>query len=287
MKRNIIITGTSTGLGFETAILAAERGFKVFATMRDLSKSGNLKARIDAEDLDIELLQLDVTDNSSVLECMNKIAQKEGKIDVLINNAGAGFPKTTEQATEEELKWVTDLNYFGVVRCTKAALPYMRKQNNGRIINISSVGGLVGQPFNELYCAAKFAVEGYTESMATYVQDYFGIKFSLIEPGGIVTEFINSAMKKTVSNGAMTLPEYQPIFQKYMDGVQKRAAAGQENSYQTGREVAEVVLQVLEDENPPLRIRTSEWAEEFCKYKTVQDPTGNTQIEAIKTRFLR
>ncbi|MGY3052549.1 NAD(P)-dependent dehydrogenase (short-subunit alcohol dehydrogenase family) [Pedobacter sp. UYEF25] len=287
MRKNVIITGTSSGLGLETSILAAEKGFKVFATMRDLSKAENLKLRMEAGKFDIELFQLDVTDNSSVLECIKKIVQKGGKIDALINNAGAGFPKTTEQATEEELKWVTDLNYFGVVRCTKAVLPIMRRQKSGRIINISSVGGLVGQPFNELYCAAKFAVEGYTESMATYVQDYFGIKFSLVEPGGVITEFINSAMKKTGSNGSMTLPEYQPVFQKYMDGVQKRAAAGKENSYQTARQVAEVILKVLEAENPPLRIRTSEWAEEFCKYKTAQDPTGNDQTEAIKTRFLR
>jgi NAD(P)-dependent dehydrogenase (short-subunit alcohol dehydrogenase family) len=107
----------------------------------------------------------------------------EGKIDVLINNAGAGFVRTVEQATEEEIRWVTDVNYFGTVRCIKEVIPHMRSARSGHIINISSVGGLVGQPFNELYCASKFAVEGLTEAMATYMEPAFGIKFTVVEPG--------------------------------------------------------------------------------------------------------
>ncbi|MEL6822334.1 MAG: SDR family NAD(P)-dependent oxidoreductase, partial [Calditrichota bacterium] len=138
----------------------------------------------------------------------------------MINNAGAGFAKTTEHATMEEVEWVTDVNYHGVVRCTKAVLPHMRKQQSGHVINITSVGGLVGQPFNELYCAAKFAVEGYTEGLATYLTQKFGIQFSIIEPGGIVSEFLTSAMQKTVTDGQMTLEPYQSILEKYMGGIQ-------------------------------------------------------------------
>src|SRR5579885_1691531 len=171
MKRNVLITGTSSGLGLETAILFARNGDKVFATMRDLSKKSQLLTRIENEKLDIDLLQLDVTDEASVMTCIEKIIASAGHIDILINNAGGGFAKTTEQATEEEIKWVTDLNFFSVVRCTKAVLPTMRKFKKGRIINISSIGGLVGQPFNEFYCASKFAVEGYTEALASYVED--------------------------------------------------------------------------------------------------------------------
>jgi short-subunit dehydrogenase len=286
MKKNVIITGTSTGVGFESSILFAQNGYKVFATMRDLSKSDALKERIAEAHLDIEILPLDITNESSINTCINEIIHKEGKIDVLINNAGGGFAKTTEQATEEEMKWVTDLNYYGVVRCTKAVLPFMRKQNSGHIINITSVGGLVGQPFNEFYCAAKFAVEGYTEALASYVEDGFGIKFSIVEPGGIATEFTKSTMSKTVVDGQMANPEYMHIFQKYMAGIQKRTAEGAERSYQTGAEVATVIVQVAQMENPPLRIRTSDWAEDFCSLKTQADPDGTILLKTVKERFL-
>ncbi len=284
MKKIVVITGTSTGLGLETSLLFAKNGYKVFATMRDTAKSDALRTKI--ADLDIEILALDVTNETSVQTCIQQIIDKTGRIDILINNAGGGFAKTTEQATEEEMKWVMDLNYYGVVRCTKAVLPYMRQQKSGRIINITSVGGLVGQPFNEFYCAAKFAVEGYTEALASYIEDDFGLKLCIVEPGGIATEFMKSTMSKTVTNGQMAHPDYMPIFQKYMAGIQRRAAEGAEKSFQTPVEVAEVILKVAKSKNPPLRIRTSEWAENFCKTKTKADPRGTKLLNYVKKRFL-
>jgi NAD(P)-dependent dehydrogenase (short-subunit alcohol dehydrogenase family) len=286
MKKVVVITGTSTGLGLESAILFAQNGYKVIATMRDLSKT-DLNDRIAKENLDIEIMQLDVTNEDSVTKCINKIIETQGTIDILINNAGGGFAKTTEQATEEEMKWVTDLNYYGVVRCTKAVLPTMRKQNKGHIINITSVGGLVGQPFNEFYCGAKFAVEGYTEALASYLTASFGIHFSIVEPGGISTEFMKSTMGKTIVDGQMAHPEYMPVFQKYMAGIQKRASEGVERSYQTPIEVAEVLLKVASAQNPPLRIRTSEWAENFCNIKTQADPDGTLLLNSVVERFLK
>jgi short-subunit dehydrogenase len=285
MKKVVVITGTSTGIGFESVILFAQNGYKVIATMRDLSKT-DLNNRIEKENLDIEIMQLDVTNEDSVTTCINKIIDTQGTIDILINNAGGGFAKTTEQATEQEMKWVTDLNYFGVIRCTKAVLPIMRKQNKGHIINITSVGGLVGQPFNEFYCGAKFAVEGYTEALASYLTDSFGINFSIVEPGGISTEFMKSTMGKTAVDGQMAHPEYMHIFQKYMAGIQKRASEGVERSYQTPIEVAEVLLSVATSENPPLRVRTSEWSESFCNIKTQADPDGTLLLNSVITRFL-
>ncbi len=287
MKKNIVITGTSSGLGLETATLFAQNGYKVFATMRDLSKSSILKEKIERENLDIEILQLDVTDEVSVTNCINQIIDKVGHIDILINNTGGGFAKTTEQTTEKEMQWVTDLNYYGVVRCTKAVLPNMRKFKNGRIINITSVGGLVGQPFNEFYCAAKFAVEGYTEALASYLEDDFGIKFSIVEPGGISTEFVKSAMAKTLTDGEMTHPDYAHIFQKYMTGIQRRSSDSSEITFQTPDKVASVILDVANSKNPPLRVRTSEWAENFCKFKTEADPDGTKSLNMVKDRFLK
>ncbi len=286
MKQIAIVTGTSTGLGLETAILLAQNGFKVFATMRDLNKSGNILNRINEQKLDVELLSLDVQNEQSVESCIEQILKKEGQIDLLVNNAGGGFAKTTEQASEEEIKWVTDLNYFGVVRCTKAVLPGMREKKTGHIINITSVGGLVGQPFNEFYCAAKFAVEGYTEALASYLTVSFGIHFSIVEPGGIATEFMKSTMGKTVTNGQMAHPAYLHIFQKYMDGIQKRAAEGKERSFQTPEAVAQVIVNVAQTKNPPIRIRTSDWAEAFCQLKTQADPDGTKLHKFVTERFL-
>ncbi len=287
MKKNILITGTSTGVGFESAILFAKEGFKVYASMRNLEKSNTLQQKITEENLDIEIIQLDVTVNNSIEKAVDYITAKDGKIDVLLNNAGAGFAKTLEQSSEEEIKWVTDVNYFGVIRTTKAVLPKMREANAGHVINVTSVGGLVGQPFNELYCGAKFAVEGFTEALASYVSPSFGIKFSMVEPGGIATSFMENAVAKTVNNnGEMATGDYAPIFQKYLEGAQSRATSENTSPYQTGKEVAEIILEVAKNENPPLRIRTSEWAENMCNLKTKSDPDGTQLVNQVKEYFL-
>lgn len=287
MKKIILITGTSTGVGFESALLFAQKDHKVYATMRDLNKANDLRAQIAAENLDIEILQLDVTDNASIRSAVNTIISTDGKIDILLNNAGAGFAKTIEQATQDEIDWVTDVNYIGVIRTTKAVLPHMRKARAGHVINVTSVGGLVGQPFNELYCGAKFAVEGFTEALATYVSAPFGIHFSIVEPGGIATAFMKNAISKTVNeNGEMATGEYAPIFQKYLTGAQSRANSEAASPYQTGKEVAEVILKVASAENPPLRVRTSDWAENMCALKTQADPDGTQLVDQVKKYFL-
>ncbi|REG87174.1 short-subunit dehydrogenase [Winogradskyella sediminis] len=286
MKKNVLITGTSTGVGLESAMLFAKNNYKVYATMRNLKKSEKLKQKIQEENLDINLLPLDVTKIDSIQSAVKTIIERDGKIDVLVNNAGAGFAKTTEQATEAEIKWVTDVNYLGVVFCTQAVLPYMRKQKSGQIISVTSVGGLVGQPFNELYCGAKFAVEGFMEGLATYVSEPFNIKITCVEPGGITTEFMTSAIEKTAVDGQFATGEYAPIFEKYMAGNQKRANESEVQVYQTAIEVANVALNIAQNENPPLRIRTSQWAEDFCQLKTKADPDGLKLVKQIQDSFL-
>ncbi|QCX00480.1 SDR family oxidoreductase [Aggregatimonas sangjinii] len=286
MKKIALITGTSSGLGLETAIILAKNGYTVYATMRSLAKKEPLLARAQEEHIQLKVLALDVTEQQSVDNCVQTIIAAEGQIDLLVNNAGSGFAKTTEQTTEIEMQWVTDVNYFGVVRCSKAVIPGMRTRKKGHIINISSVGGLVGQPFNELYCGAKFAVEGYTEALASYLTDAFHIQFTLVEPGGIVTDFMQSAMEKTMTAGKMAHQAYMPILKKYMSGIKQRTEGSSQQVYQTPLEVAKVILAVAQNENPPLRIRTSEWAEEFCSLKTQADPDGTKSVERIKERFL-
>ena len=287
MSKVVVITGTSTGLGLATAVLFAKNGYTVYATMRNLAKKDLLLAAAKKAKVQVQIEQLDVTKTRSIQSCVKKIMTKEGKIDCLINNAGAGFIRTTEQATMEEVEWVTDVNYHGVVRCTKAVLPHMRAAKNGHIINITSVGGLVGQPFNEFYCAAKFAVEGYTEALASYVTENFGIKFSLVEPGGITSEFANNVLANVAKTGGMREDAYLPILQQYIGSAQARAKAGDTGVYQTSEQVAEVILGVAQNENPPIRTRTSEWSNAFTHLKTVGDPDGTKLVKEVIEKTMK
>lgn len=280
MSKIVVITGCSAGLGIAIAVQAAQKGHKVYATMRDTKKRAALDTAAAAAKVGVEVLALDVADTESVNSCLEQIFAKEGRIDVLVNNAGSGFVRSTEQASEADIAWIMDVNFMGVVRTTKAVIGHMREARCGHIINISSVGGLVGQPFNEVYCASKFAVEGYTESLACYVTPNFGINFTAVEPGGIRSEFVNAAMAHVQSTGGMIQDEYLPILQKYIGGARSRG----DSAYQTCDEVAEVVINCIEAKHPPVRTRTSDWSNKFCALKTAADPDGlKLQAQIIET----
>ncbi|MDG3086217.1 SDR family oxidoreductase [Vibrio hannami] len=283
MSKVAVVTGTSTGLGISIAIQLAKSGYNVFATMRNLEKRAQLDAKAKEAGVDINVRQLDVVDTGSVDRCIEEILQQTGRIDLLVNNAGAGFVRTTEQATEEEIRWVMDVNFHGVVRCIKAVLPHMRENRAGHIINVSSVGGMVGQPFNEFYCAAKFALEGYVESVATYITPHFGINFTNLEPGGIKTEFANNVLAQFQQTGGMLDDEYRPILEKYIGGAQERSADG---SYQDANEVANVLVEIALMEEPPIRSQTSDWSRKFVSLKTQGDPTGKLQQTQIASQLL-
>lgn len=280
MSKVILITGASTGIGFETALLLAEKGHKVYASMRNLEKKTPLEAEAAKRNVQLNILQLDVQDESSIEACIAKILESEKTIDVLINNAGAGFIKPMEQASMDEIKQVIDVNFYGPIRCSKAVLPLMRKQRSGHIINISSVGGIVGQPANEIYCAAKFALEGLTESLATYMQPYFGINVSLIEPGGTITEFGNSLTQYFESTGGILNDDYKPLMENYMGYRATFTDEFKEKAFQKPAQIAEVILKCMNDPEPKLRYFTSESAATFTRVKTSLDPDG----ELLKTQ---
>lgn len=284
MSKITLITGTSTGLGISIAVQAAEAGHKVYATMRNVSKRGALDEAATKAGVMLEVLPLDVQKTETINAAVETIIKKEGRIDVLINNAGAGYVRSTEQASEEDIEWVMDVNFLGVARCTKAVMPYMRKQRSGHVLTVSSVGGLVGQPFNEIYCAAKFAVEGFTESLATYVTPNFGIHFTAVEPGGITSEFAANVLKHVGETGGMLEDEYLPILQKYIGGSENRQ--GGSDIYQSADEVAAVIMECVAADQPPIRCRTSKWAEEFTSLKTGLDPDGTKQRDRVFEQFL-
>lgn len=284
MTKTVLITGCSTGLGTALAVSAASNGHKVYATMRDLGKRETLDSAASDAGISLEVRQLDVQDMASITAVVDEIVASDGRIDTLINNAGIGFVKTSEQASEQEMQQVIDINQMGVMRCTKAVLPHMRKAKSGHVIAVSSVGGLVGQPFNEIYCGTKFAVEGYIEGLASYVGPAFNIDFSVVEPGGIASEFVNNVMAHLESTGGLPEDEYLSLFGQYREAM--GAATWDHSPYQTADEVAAVVMEVMEAENPPLRKRTSPWAEEICSLKTSADPDGKKLQAMVVSDFL-
>ncbi|MFN7983952.1 MAG: SDR family oxidoreductase [Vicinamibacterales bacterium] len=266
-----LVTGTSSGIGLQAAVHLAQAGFTVVATMRNTSKSGALLEEARRAGVAIDVRALDVQDPSSIAACVNEVLAAHGHIDVLVNNAGSGFLGTLEDTSVAQLTDVMDVNFFGVWRVTAAVFPHMREARRGRIIAVSSVGGLIGQPFNDAYCAAKFAVEGMMESLAP-VASRLGVHVSLIEPGPVNTEFVTTVLGKSAVSAAAADP-YAAMRESYLRGTEQAfAAVGQ-----SGADVACVIVEAATAEQPHLRYATSDLARSIVARKYV-DPTGDSVL---------
>lgn len=182
----ILITGSSTGIGFATAELLAKNGHKVYASMRKPKNSPQLKEIAEKNNLPITILPLDVDRDASVKDAVTFILNKETGIDVLINNAGIDSVGPVEELPLEEIKKIMETNYFGTVRCIQAVLPSMRERKSGCIINVTSVAGKIYSNFHGPYSASKAAVEAFSESLAQEVKQ-FNIRVAIIQPGVIDT----------------------------------------------------------------------------------------------------
>ena len=244
-----VVTGSSSGIGFETSVLLAKNGFITYATMRNLDKSDAIIDLKQKEKLPLEVVKLDVTNDKSVKEAIEEISNEQETIDVLINNAGYGLVGPLEELSIQEFKEQFETNVFGVIRVIQEILPIMRKQRHGTIVNISSVAGRIGFPLTSAYVSSKFALEGLSESMA-YEIEPFGIKVILIEPGVIKTNFDgNLKIGKKVSTTATTNNRNSP----YTDITEKRIA-GFKPRFENGSppiEVAKVILNVITSKNIP------------------------------------
>ena len=187
-KKVIVITGVSSGMGKATALLLAQNGYAVYGGARRVEKLQELEKQ------GIKTTKLDVTDDNSIAEFINFVIEKEGKIDVLVNNAGYGEYGAVEDVTLENARKQIDVNLFGLAAVIKAVLPTMRAQKSGKILNITSIGGKMATPMGGWYHASKFAVEGLSDSLRNEVKQ-IGIDVVVIEPGGIQTEWSDIAMK--------------------------------------------------------------------------------------------
>ena len=229
-----LVTGASSGIGEATAERLAKAGYKVYGTSRRGARTAQRS---------FEMLALDVTSDASVEAAVNNLMKLEGRIDLLVNNAGFGVaPAGAEESSLDQARAIFDTNFFGIVRMTRAVVPHMRRQGSGRIINIGSVLGLVPQPYGALYAATKHAVEGYSESLDHELRTR-GIRVSVIEPAYTKTRFDANFLEPDAK-----LDEYREIRLSLAKTLTKVMANSDEPSV-----VADVVLKAASAAHPKLR----------------------------------
>jgi NAD(P)-dependent dehydrogenase (short-subunit alcohol dehydrogenase family) len=242
----VLITGTSTGFGRSTTKVLAERGWQVFATMRNLARRESLEQALTKAGVRdrVEILQLDVNDAASIKAAVAAaLARTHGTLDAVVNNAGISVAGAMEDLTQADVRLVMETNFFGVLEVTRAVLPAFRAQGHGRIVVVSSEAGFYGQPANAMYCASKWALEGWAESIA-YEVEPFGIKVILVEPGPYRTQIWHSTVR------------VQPKDSPYLSFVQRVFRAADQHAATAARdpkEVALVIADALEAKHPGFR----------------------------------
>ena len=238
MEKIALVTGSSSGIGLETALSLARDGYHTFASMRDVRKAGELEYAVKKENIPVEIIELDVDKEESIISAVKKVVAKDERLDVLVNNAGYGQFGCTEDLTIDEFRKQFETNFFSIVRIIQEVAPIMRKQNSGNIINISSVVGRMGLPGSPAYISSKFALEGLGECLR-YELGQFGIKTTMIEPGVIKTNFFNS-MKVPESK---IDPKYKTLTDNILAGLKMMVEMGTAPS-----QVADVVMKAIHDD---------------------------------------
>lgn len=233
MQQIIIITGASSGFGKATAEMLSKKGYTVYGLCRRQMQDSTIKYR-----------QCDVRNRENIHTVVEQIVAEQGRVDVLINNAGMGIGGALELATEEEIDLQMGTNFMGCVNMCQAVLPYMRRQRAGKIINLSSIGGLMGLPYQGFYSASKFAIEGFTEALSAEVRG-FGIRVCMVEPGDFATGFTGSRKN---SQPTLDDPDYGPIFKRSLAIIEK-----EENGGLQPEVLARRIVRLVEKKDPPLR----------------------------------
>ena len=263
-----LVTGTNSGIGLATSVELAAAGHTVIATMRSTGKADALQAAAAAAGVQVQVAELDVTDPAAIRRVVADVVEEHGAIDVLVNNAGATYVGTLEQISDDDLAWTMDVNFTGVARLSREVLPHMRAQGGGRIVTVTSVGGVVGQPFNDAYCAAKFAVEGLMQSLHP-VAACHGIKVSVVEPGDVSSDFVANA-GDSVAERTSVVDAYTPQVQAYVERT-----AGAFDAAQTPQDIAEVIAGVVAEDEPAFRYQTGDRSTMFAGM-SLSDLDGST-----------
>jgi len=239
MKKIVLITGASAGMGKETAQLLAEHDYSVYGAAR---RSDKMK---DLESLGIKTLSMDVTDEESIVKGVQHIIDMEGRIDVLVNNAGFGSYGAIEDVSIADAKYQLDVNVFGAARLIQLVLPHMRKKLFGKIVNISSIGGKFATPYGGWYHASKFALEALSDALRNEVKQ-FGIDVIVIEPGGVKSEWAGIAYDHLLKSSEQS--PYKETIDKLSDFMKKAVVNNTEPI-----EIAKLVLKSIEETKPKFR----------------------------------
>jgi short-subunit dehydrogenase len=252
IQRVAVVTGSSSGIGLETSLTLARNGFHTFATMRNLEEdSKHIMDIAMKENLPIQTIQLDVNNEKSVTDAIERVVIEEGHIDVVVNNAGYDLAGAIEEISFEDMREQFETNFFGAVKVMKEVIPIMRNQRNGKIVNITSMGGRIAIPFHSIYHASKFALEGLSESIQ-YELEPFGIKIILIEPGAVRSNFwknMKTAEKPSGSGPESTIDlGYSQMKIKISESLKQVAQSGLHPS-----EVAKAILEAVTSNNPDFR----------------------------------
>lgn len=253
MKKTVLITGTSTGFGKESTKLFQKKGWNVIATMRSPEKEEEL---IKLEN--VLVTRLDVQDNTSIRKAIKEGIEKFGKIDALINNAGYGAIGIFESSTQDHVRKQFEVNVFGLMDVTREMLPHFRTNGKGVIVNISSYGGRVALPIGSLYNASKFAVEGFSESLAHELAA-LNISVKLIEPGGVATNLRNNMVM--IKNET---PGYEKLASSFW---QLHTKSTQQLKKATPEDVAIAIYEATTDETKKMRYVVGDDAQFFIDRK--------------------
>ncbi|MEZ5226910.1 MAG: SDR family oxidoreductase [Acidimicrobiales bacterium] len=237
-----VITGANSGIGRSAAVDLAAKGWKVYATMRSLDKGTKLAEMAAAAGVEVTPLVCDVTNDEQVTDAIAAVIEQAGRIDVLVNNAGVGGNGVLEETPIDLYKEVMDVNLYGIVRCCQAALPHMRAQGSGAIVNISSVAGVIAALAQSPYVASKWAVEGLSEGLAQEVAP-FGIRVAIVEPGVVRTAIMAKNIDSPNTTGAYDMHNRR-LFGFYAAGLAKPGLPS---------EVADVIFEAVTTDQPQLR----------------------------------
>lgn len=272
-----IVTGSSSGIGFETSLTLARNGFHTYATMRNLNgeKTKPLTEMAKNENLPLQVIGLEIDNDKSVEDAINTIVEERKRIDVLVNNAGYGLGGALEDSSMDEIKAQFETNFFGAVRATKAVLPVMRRQGAGKIVNITSMGGRIAIPLSSSYHGSKFALEGLSESIR-YELEPFGIKVILIEPGAVGSNFwknIKIAKSSSDSNSPYT---------QFGNKILKAYEQMEQNTISPSV-VAKTILDAVTSNNPQLRYVVGEDAAKTLEAR--KNMPDNEFGDLIKKQF--
>jgi NAD(P)-dependent dehydrogenase (short-subunit alcohol dehydrogenase family) len=243
MDKTVIITGSSSGIGKEAALYFAGKGWNVVATMR---RPGAKKTGLE-ELPGVEIQYLDVENLSSIKQVIDAAVKKYGKIDALVNNAGYALRGAFEASTKEQVLKQYNINVFGLMDVIREILPVFRKQGEGRIINVASIGGRIGFPFYSLYQGTKWSVEGFSEALA-YELEPFNIRVKIIEPGLIKTDFYSRSFERTQKAGLTS-------YDAYLEGSIKKTIPREQAGSHPGK-VAKLIYKAATDRSWKLRYLT-------------------------------